>query len=77
VAAVVLWVVSVIAIAGLSVAQTRPEALPAPRVISGDEIGFRVEGFNGGMPTGRLVVRINGEWVETAFTIGTQRLTAR
>jgi hypothetical protein len=75
--AVVLWVVSVIAIAGLSVAQPRPDALRAPRVISGDEIGFRVEGFKGGMPTGRLVIRVNGEWVEPDFAIGTQRLTSR
>lgn len=36
------------------------------RVISGDDLGFRVEGVDSkGMPRGRIVVRVNGEWLDT------------
>ena len=36
-----------------------------PVVLSGADIGFRVEGTINGVPAGRLVVRTrNGEWVE-------------
>jgi hypothetical protein len=33
-------------------------------MISGDDIGFRPEGWSGKARTGTLMVRINGEWVE-------------
>ena len=36
-----------------------------PRVLSGADVGFRVEGTDmSGKPVGTLVVRINGDWVE-------------
>jgi hypothetical protein len=38
-----------------------------PVVISGSDIGFRLEGREGDTPIGRLVVRINGQWVEAQF----------
>jgi hypothetical protein len=41
-----------------------------PTVISGDDIGFRMESRTGSRPTGRLVVRINGQWVEAEFAAG-------
>ena len=47
----------------------------APTVISGDDLGFRVETDRGGVPTGRLVVRVNGQWVEPRFSPGLRRLT--
>ena len=58
-----LWLASlVIVIAGvLAAAQTRREP---GAVISGDNIGFRPEGWNGKSRTGTFVVRVNGEWVE-------------
>jgi hypothetical protein len=46
-----------------------------PTVISGDDIGFRMEGQNGSRPTGRLVVRINGQWVEPEFATGLKFIT--
>jgi hypothetical protein len=54
-------------------AQTRPSA---PRVLSGTDIGFRVEGTDArtGNPTGRLVVRIDGEWVEISPAGGVRLL---
>jgi hypothetical protein len=35
--------------------------------MSGSDIGFRVEGVDPrtGNPTGTLMLRVNGEWVET------------
>jgi hypothetical protein len=35
-----------------------------PRVMTGADVGFRVEGLRGNTPVGRIVVRVNGEWVE-------------
>ena len=36
-----------------------------PRVIAGENVGFRVEGLRGGTtPVGRIVVMVNGQWVE-------------
>jgi hypothetical protein len=36
-----------------------------PRVISGADIGFRVDSLRGATPLGRLVIKVNGQWVET------------
>jgi hypothetical protein len=46
-------------------------------VISGSDLGFRVDGRKGNAPLGTLVVRINGQWVEAEFGTGVKRLTAR
>ena len=35
-----------------------------PRVMTGSDIGFRVEGLRGDTPVGRIVVRVNDRWVE-------------
>jgi hypothetical protein len=36
-----------------------------PRIVTGGDVGFRVEGLRGGStPVGTFVVRVNGEWVE-------------
>jgi hypothetical protein len=58
------WVASLVlvSIAALTLAQTR---FPEPRILSGDDIGFRVEGMDlSGKPTGHVMVRVNGEWIE-------------
>ena len=45
--------------------------LPQQRVISGSDFGFRVERQDrDGTPLGRLVVRVNGQWVEAGFAVG-------
>jgi hypothetical protein len=46
-----------------------------PNVISGNDIGFRMEGQKGARPIGRLVVRINGQWVEAEFASGVKLIT--
>jgi len=58
---VLLWLVSLVLTGILASAQTRRDA---GAVISGADIGFRPEGWNGKARTGTWVVRINGEWVD-------------
>ena len=56
-----LWIASLIGAGAVAAAQARREAAA---VISGSDIGFRPEGWNGKARTGTWLVRINGEWVE-------------
>jgi hypothetical protein len=53
---------------------TRVQPVP-PTVISGADVGFRMEGRKGATPVGRLVVRIDGEWVEAEFAPGLKLIT--
>ena len=46
-------------------------------VISGSDIGFRPEGWNGKARTGIWLVRINGEWVEAQGAFKTVPATTR
>ena len=48
-----------------------------PDVLSGGDIGFRVEGHKGVTPVGTLVVRIDGKWVEPEFAGGPKHLIVR
>jgi hypothetical protein len=69
-----LWLVSLFAVGAVVAAQTRREA---GAVISGDNIGFRPEGWNGRARTGTFVVRVNGEWVEAQSVMKTVPATTR
>jgi len=74
----ILWTLSLVMVAVVSsLAQapqsppppgglTRPALLQLPTVISGSDVGFRVEQTRDGIQIGRVVVRINGTWVDTA-----------
>ena len=44
-----------------------PSPNPAPTIISGSDIGFQVDATSGGVPSGRLVVKVNGKWVEPKY----------
>jgi len=71
---VVLWVASLILTGILASAQTRRESAA---VISGGDIGFRPEGWNGKARTGTWIVRINGEWVEAQGSVKAVPATTR
>ena len=61
---IAFWLASLVfvAVATLAVAQNR---LPEPRLLSGNDIGFRVERTDvNGRPVGRWVVRFDGQWTE-------------
>jgi len=67
----VVWAFSLVVVAvGSSWAQNTqrppaPKVLAEPDFVSGNDIGFRIEGKVNGLPFGKLVVRINGAWVDT------------
>jgi hypothetical protein len=61
---VVIWVASLVTVAALARAQARPMTkLASPIILSGSDVGFRVEGRVGNIPAGTLVIRVNGEWI--------------
>ena len=69
---VVLWVASLVAVGVWAQTPSQSE----PKLISGSDIGYRVERFDRtGKPVGTLVVRINGQWVEAGFAVGVAKLT--
>jgi hypothetical protein len=81
---VALWFASLVVVAILASALTvgaqsgvpreRPSSVP-PRVVSGNDVGFRVEGIDiTGKPYGRLVIRVEGNWIETTEEIGLRPL---
>ena len=73
---VVVAAVAVILIGGLwARAQVQPN-VPALTVLSGGDVGFRVERWEGDTPVGRWVVRNNGQWVEPKTTMGARRLSS-
>lgn len=43
---------------------------PWPKVFFGNDVGFRVDGLYGDVPTGTIVVRVKGEWVEAQVGSG-------
>lgn len=62
----VLWVFSLLAVVSVVKAQVFEQArpLPEPRIVSGPDVGFRIEADQNGTPVGRLVVRLNGKWID-------------
>ena len=70
-----VWMVAlvVLVLAVLSVWLSAQAAEQTP-VISGSDIGFQVESQRGGIPVGRLVVRVDGRWVVAEFSTGVRRL---
>jgi hypothetical protein len=47
-----------------------------PRVLSGSDLGFRVDGTaKDGAPIGALVVRVDGKWVAPQFQSGMRRIS--
>jgi hypothetical protein len=72
-----LWLASLVTVAvvtaTITVAQTRQTE---PRILSGTDIGFRVDGTDvrTGNPTGTLMLRLDGKWVEVASAAGPRLL---
>ena len=74
VAAVCVILVIVAATAWITAQVVAVKPVP-PKVMTGTDVGFRVEGLRGSTPVGTLVVRVNGEWVEADFAkVGTRSL---
>ena len=74
----VLWAASLVGVATLVHAQApRMTPLSAPVILSGSDVGFRIEGQVGNRPAGVLVIRVAGEWVVPTAAEGPARLAAR
>jgi len=69
-----LWLASLAVVGTIASAQTRRES---GAVLSGDNIGFRPEGWNGKARTGTFVVKVNGEWVDAQSVMRTVPATTR
>jgi hypothetical protein len=64
-----------LALGAVALAQPRPGTPSlAPNVVSGDEIGFRIDHFEGRTPIGTLVVKVDGRWVEAKTSPSLQLL---
>ena len=66
-----LWLLSVAAATLVTTTFIKAQQTQSvtPQVLAGEDFGFRVEGVDRstGLPAGRLVVRMNDEWVEVRF----------
>jgi hypothetical protein len=74
----VLWIVSLLGVGAITHAQSQAKELrrlPEPRIMTGGDVGFRVEGMYGEMPTGTIVIRVYGQWVEAM--VGTPGAVSR
>jgi hypothetical protein len=62
----VLWVLSLFVVASVVKAQVfeAPRPLLEPRIVSGPNVGFRIEADQNGTPVGKIVVRVDGKWIE-------------
>jgi hypothetical protein len=63
-----IWLTSLITVAGFTSALMRAQTAQSDApILSGSDIGFRVEGNKDGSAVGTLMVRINGKWVRAQF----------
>ena len=60
------WALSLVVVGTLASAVTAQVVRSTPRVVSGADVGFRIEGMDrsSGKPVGTLVIRVDGQWVE-------------
>ena len=71
----VLWLVSLAVVAAIASGLAKAQGPDQyPRVISGNEFGFRMEGIApNGQPMGTIMVRVGGKWVEAGYSTPYQR----
>lgn len=62
--------VLVAAASWMSAQAVMPQPFTPPITVSGDDIQFRVESRMGSRVIGRLLVRVDGQWVEADTTGG-------
>jgi hypothetical protein len=51
------------------------QATDTARIVSGSDIGFRIEGRRGNTPIGTFVIKINGQWVPVESAAAPKALT--
>jgi hypothetical protein len=63
-------ILAIIVGAGFYARAQAPTPEPLGTVISGNDIGFRIERTEPNRVQGRLVVRVGGKWVDAQFSPG-------
>ena len=65
------------AVSGALLAQSQIQSSTETAVLSGPDVGFRIDSYERGKPVGTLVVRLNGRWVEPRSTMQAVPLGSR
>jgi hypothetical protein len=65
------------AVSGALLAQPQLPNINEPVLLSGADVGFRIESYDRGKPVGTLVVRLNGRWVEPRSVMQAMPLGSR
>jgi len=58
------WVLSLMVVAAASRLRLVQTGTGDKKVVSGNDLGFRIDSERGGVPTGHFVIRVNGNRVE-------------
>ena len=69
------WILSLFAAVAIARAQAYQVTPLPPQVYAGSDLGLRVEGQQHGALLGRLVVKVNGKWVEAHLGSASTRLS--
>jgi hypothetical protein len=71
----ILWALSLVVVSVISssaqVQRGRPgfnSLTEVPTIVSGNDVGFRIERTQDGIPVGKVVIRVNGTWIDTVPT---------
>jgi hypothetical protein len=62
-----LWLLSIFSVGSIVGAQVPLTTPVSPKVMSGADLGFRVEATQGDQVVGRVVVKVNGAWVDAVI----------
>jgi hypothetical protein len=65
-----VWVLSLLVVKSVVSAQAYAINPVTPRVLSGPDFGFRIDGEQNGVPVGMPVVRVDGRWIEVKVGSG-------
>ena len=69
------WILSLMVVATASRLTLAQTGTSDKKVVSGNDLGFRIDSERGGVPTGHFVIRVNGNWVEVKEGVVASRVT--
>jgi len=63
----VLWMISLVGSVAITAHAQRTVRGKEPEIVSGPDLGFRIDRYNGSTPVGELVVKHEDQWVAVQF----------